>query len=126
MRIKQLKVDMNELSLGMFVSGLDRPWSQTPFPLQGFYLRDLEELNKLKSLCSYVFIDLEKGRGPISSRLIRRDAMPISGLKIVARESASTALTEPVSIRRSAVLKNLSLKKTPQKLYSQNWTLFLA
>jgi hypothetical protein len=41
--IKQVKVDVNELSLGMFVSGLDRPWSQTPFPLQGFYLRDLQE-----------------------------------------------------------------------------------
>lgn len=118
MRIKQIKVDMNELSLGMFVSGLDRPWSQTPFPLQGFYLRDLEELNKLKSLCSYVFIDIEKGRGPISSRLIRRDAAPISGLKIVARESASTALTEPVAplkIHRNLYSEVVPLQKEVKK-----------
>ncbi|MEX1033279.1 MAG: DUF3391 domain-containing protein, partial [Cellvibrionaceae bacterium] len=38
MAIKQVKVDVNELTIGMFISGLDRPWSQTPFPLQGFYI----------------------------------------------------------------------------------------
>jgi HD-GYP domain-containing protein (c-di-GMP phosphodiesterase class II) len=67
--IKQVKVDVNELTIGMFVSGLDRPWSQTPFPLQGFYLRDLGEINQLKALCNYVFIDIEKGRGPIAANL---------------------------------------------------------
>ena len=37
MSVKQIKVDVNEITVGMFVSGLDRPWTQTPFPLQGFY-----------------------------------------------------------------------------------------
>lgn len=69
MGIKQVKVDVNELTIGMYVSGLDRPWSQTPFPLQGFYLRDLGEINQLKALCNYVYIDVEKGRGPISANL---------------------------------------------------------
>lgn len=69
MGIKQVKVDVNELTIGMYVSGLDRPWSQTPFPLQGFYLRDLGEINQLKALCNYVFIDVEKGRGPIAANL---------------------------------------------------------
>lgn len=69
MAIKQVKVDVNELTIGMYVSGLDRPWSQTPFPLQGFYLRDLGEINQLKALCNYVYIDVEKGRGPISANL---------------------------------------------------------
>ena len=73
MGIKQVKVDVNELSLGMYVSGLDRPWSQTPFPLQGFYLRDLQEVNQLKSLCNYVYIDVERGRGPIAANLKKLD-----------------------------------------------------
>jgi len=67
--IKQVKVGVNELTIGMFVSGLDRPWSQTPFPLQGFYLRDLGEINQLKALCNWVYIDVEKGRGPIAANL---------------------------------------------------------
>lgn len=118
MRVKQIKVDMNELSLGMFVSGLDRPWSQTPFPLQGFYLRDLGELNKLKSLCSYVYIDIEKGRGPISSRLIRRDVPSISGLRAVPRESATATLAEPVAplkIHRNFYHEVVPLQKEVKK-----------
>jgi len=63
--IKQVKLNVNELTIGMYVSGLDRPWSQTPFPLQGFYLRDLSEITRLKSLCNHVYIDVEKGRGPV-------------------------------------------------------------
>jgi hypothetical protein len=26
----------------MYVSRLDRPWIETPFPLQGFYVKDLQ------------------------------------------------------------------------------------
>lgn len=95
MGIKQVKVDVNELSLGMYVSGLDRPWSQTPFPLQGFYLRDLNEVNQLKSLCNYVYIDVERGRGPIASKLQRLDKTGKS--KTIVRERDNATLTEPVA-----------------------------
>ncbi len=67
MAIKQIKLDVNELAIGMFISGLDRPWSQTPFPLQGFYIRDLEELKQLKTHCKHVYIDVVKGRGPVAA-----------------------------------------------------------
>lgn len=68
MGVKQVKVAVNDLALGMFISGLDRPWTQTPFPLQGFYLRDLSEVNQLKHYCSYVYIDVQKGKAPIGAR----------------------------------------------------------
>ncbi|RYZ95512.1 MAG: DUF3391 domain-containing protein, partial [Moraxellaceae bacterium] len=97
MGIKQVKVDVNELSLGMYVSGLDRPWSQTPFPLQGFYLRELQELNQLKSICNHVYIDVERGRGPIASNLKKLDK-PIVKTKIVAgRERDNAILNEPIA-----------------------------
>lgn len=69
MGIKQVKIGVNELTIGMFVSGLDRPWTQTPFPLQGFYIREMDELRQLKVLCQWVIIDTEKGRGPIGAKL---------------------------------------------------------
>ncbi|MBE8716261.1 HD-GYP domain-containing protein [Cellvibrio polysaccharolyticus] len=69
MGIKQVKLNVNELTIGMYVSGLDRPWSQTPFPLQGFYLRDLDEINRIKTICNHVYIDVEKGRGPVAVNL---------------------------------------------------------
>jgi HD-GYP domain-containing protein (c-di-GMP phosphodiesterase class II) len=98
--IKQVKVDVNELTIGMFVSGLDRPWSQTPFPLQGFYLRDLGEINQLKALCNYVFIDTEKGRGPIAANL--KTPPPSSAKKTSTRERVSsfTEAVAPLKIQR--------------------------
>lgn len=69
MGIKQLKVDVNELTVGMFVSGLDRPWTQTPFPLQGFYIRDINEIRDLKAHCRHVYIDVAKGSGPVAAKL---------------------------------------------------------
>ncbi len=99
MGIKQVKVDVNELTIGMFVSGLDRPWSQTPFPLQGFYLRDLGEINQLKALCNYVFIDTEKGRGPIAANL---KTITPSGKKPSPRERerAFNETVAPLKIQR--------------------------
>jgi hypothetical protein len=90
--IKQVKVDVNELSLGMYVSGLDRPWSQTPFPLQGFYLRELQEVNQLKSLCNHVYIDVEKGRGPITSNLYRATKRQSASAKMPSATKLSPRL----------------------------------
>ncbi|MFT5083896.1 MAG: HD-GYP domain-containing protein (c-di-GMP phosphodiesterase class II) [Lentisphaeria bacterium] len=69
MGIKQIKVEVNELTVGMFVSGLDRPWTQTPFPLQGFYVRDMHEIMELKVHCSHVYIDIVKGSSPVKTKL---------------------------------------------------------
>lgn len=95
MGIKQIKLNVSELAIGMYVSGLDRPWSQTPFPLQGFYLRELSEISHLKSLCNHVYIDAEKGRGPVSTKLQSIDSKTprtknLSGAK-------ASFLTEPVA-----------------------------
>ena len=69
MGIKQIKLDVNEVTIGMFISGLDRPWTQTPFPLQGFYVRDLEEIRELKAHCRHVYIDVIKGNAPLKTNL---------------------------------------------------------
>ncbi len=97
--IKQVKVDVNELTIGMFVSGLDRPWSQTPFPLQGFYLRDLGEINQLKALCNYVYIDIEKGRGPIAANL-KTIAPAAKKTSTRERVSSFTETVAPLKIQR--------------------------
>lgn len=95
MGIKQIKLEVNELSLGMYVSGLDRPWTQTPFPLQGFYLREMDQINQLKALCAYVYIDVEKGRGPIASNL--KTISPTIKNKIVAKDKERPSAMEPVA-----------------------------
>lgn len=116
MGIKQVKLNVNELTIGMYVSGLDRPWSQTPFPLQGFYIRDLGEITQLKTLCNHVYIDVEKGRGPVSANL---KTLTQGRVKGAGREPHKNSfLTEPVAplkIQRNLYREVQPLQKEVKK-----------
>jgi len=58
MKLKEVAVD--DLQLGMYVSKLDRPWTETPFIFQGFILRDQKQIDVMKQHCHHVFVDPEK------------------------------------------------------------------
>jgi HD-GYP domain-containing protein (c-di-GMP phosphodiesterase class II) len=60
--LKTLKVSTSDLQIGMFVSGLDRPWLDTPFFTQGFVIENQEDINRLQNYCESVFIDSRRGR----------------------------------------------------------------
>ena len=47
MSTQRLKIEVNSLKEGMFVADLDRPWHETPFPLQGFYIRQDDDIKAL-------------------------------------------------------------------------------
>ena len=55
------KVSTANLKVGMYISKLDRPWMQTPFLIQGFFIKDKAEIIQLVEYCEYVFIDTELG-----------------------------------------------------------------
>lgn len=61
------KVDCSDLEVGMYVVDLDRPWNlapfEPPFDIQGFTIRYESEISKVQSLCRYVYIDPELGKG---------------------------------------------------------------
>jgi len=65
----EIKIDVQELSIGMFVSKLDRPWEETPYPLQGFFVSDERHKEKLAKYCQFVFIDTVKGSKPKKDQL---------------------------------------------------------
>ena len=68
MSLQQLKVFIHELEVGMFVSALDKPWAETPFPIQGFMIKSLADASRVKAYCDYVYIDVAKGRIPPRSK----------------------------------------------------------
>ncbi|HEY7773135.1 MAG TPA: DUF3391 domain-containing protein [Marinagarivorans sp.] len=92
MGVKQVKVDVSEVTIGMFVSGLDRPWTQTPFPLQGFYVRDLDEINLLKSHCRHIYIDVLKGARPAKASL-KTLSSPARPTRAAVKASAGDKVT---------------------------------
>lgn len=55
------KVSTANLKVGMYVSKLDRPWVQTPFLIQGFFIEEDNDISKLVEYCEYVHIDIEMG-----------------------------------------------------------------
>ena len=59
-QVKTTKVYVHQVEPGMYVSGLDRPWLETPFYLQGFMVRNTSEVQKLALYCDYVYIDYNK------------------------------------------------------------------
>lgn len=58
----QQKIPVNQLQVGMYVSDLDRPWCETPFPIQGFYVRSVADVESLESYCKYIYIDVAPAR----------------------------------------------------------------
>ena len=68
MSLQQLKVFIHELEVGMFVSALDKPWAETPFPIQGFMIKSLADASRVKAYCDYVYIDVAKGASPMDLR----------------------------------------------------------
>lgn len=52
-----LKLETSQLKLGMFVAELDRSWLDTPFLIQGVLVDSNEDLDTLRRLCQYVYVD---------------------------------------------------------------------
>jgi putative nucleotidyltransferase with HDIG domain len=55
-----VKVNTTDLQLGMYISALDRPWLEVPFPMQGFKLESDKDISQVQTYCEYVFVDTHK------------------------------------------------------------------
>ncbi len=53
-------MNVADLQIGMFVCRLDRPWEDTPFPLQGVELNSREDIDTLRRLCQVVYVDAHR------------------------------------------------------------------
>jgi len=60
----EVRISVKGLESGMYVSRLDRPWLETPFPLEGLLVASAEELQQLRNVCAHVYIDTSRGRAP--------------------------------------------------------------
>ena len=68
MELREIPVE--ELTFGMYVSKLDRPWTETPFVFQGFVLTSEKQLDVLRKRCKKVFVDPEKADMSVITKVI--------------------------------------------------------
>ncbi len=57
---KRVKIDAADITPGMYVAQLDRPWLETPFLFQGFEVREESEIDQLRHYCQHVYVDLKR------------------------------------------------------------------
>jgi len=82
----EIEIDVQNVKLGMFVARLDRPWLGTPFPFQGFWVRNMEAVDQLRLLCRSVWVrtdhlgrataSVEPGEAAWVDRTVRAEREP--------------------------------------------------
>ncbi len=106
--IQQVKVEVNDLIVGMYVSGLDKPWSQTPFPLQGFFIRQPDEIDQLRLYCKYVLIDVQRGKQPVAVKHAALEKKGEPGAEGRQRQQISAS---PLKLRHNFYSDPVPLRK---------------
>ncbi len=67
----KIKIDIDQVTIGMYIAELDRPWLESPFLFQGFVVEDEAELEKLRESCNFVFVDdIKSESSPELKRLV--------------------------------------------------------
>jgi len=66
--LRTLKIATADLEIGMYVSGLDRPWLDTPFATQGLFIQSAREIEQLRQYCDHVLVDRRRSVQPDAYR----------------------------------------------------------
>ena len=93
MALHQVKVVVDDLQVGMYVAALDRPWVETPFPLQGFFIAGPVDIESLRPWCRHVYVDVERGTAP-------RPRAPSSGPRAAPLKIHRNAYPARTTLRR--------------------------
>jgi len=95
----------------MYVSKLDRPWTETPFVFQGFVLKTEKQIDVLKQHCKHVFVDPEKEDLSEIAKANAEELAKIRGTTVYT-EAASVEVELPRAqtayTRTTAVVEELS------------------
>ena len=107
--VRYAKVDVRDLQIGMYVVELDRPWIETPFLVEGFIVKSVEELEVLGGLCRYVYVDTGRSRpfhkpnsglSPTKRALTKERLEKVLNVPITPYEDTATFDTELESANR--------------------------
>ncbi len=117
MAVNSKKIEVKLLVKGMYVSRLDRPWIDTPYPIEGFYIQNDQDIEQLNRFCQHVYIDIDLTRLKVSKQDLELTFHADPALKPVINATESVAAGQKTlsSIRDKVTLKRKTLypKRTP-------------
>lgn len=76
--LKRIPLPVDQLTIGMYVAELDRPWVETSFVFQGFEIKTEKEIRTIKDVCNYVYVDTTKRKKNVQT--------PVTFKRVVATE----------------------------------------
>ena len=110
--VVEKKITVKQLQIGMYVNRLDRPWTETPFLFQGFYIRDDAEIAELRRYCKYVYIDAEQSPNPDLSTSSEHNDQK----KVTARtDTATVDVASAYSVAETALNEELIVAEKSHK-----------
>jgi HD-GYP domain-containing protein (c-di-GMP phosphodiesterase class II) len=89
--IEKVKIPVGELEPGMYVCELDRPWLDSPFLFQGFTLNNWEDVEEVRRVCRFVYIDRRRSRPDVR--------LPPAGRPLRTPEGGSDRVYERIPSR---------------------------
>lgn len=119
MELLEKEIASADLQVGMYVSRLDRPWNETPFPLQGVMVQTRDDIVEIQRLARRVWIDIEKSTGEVALQLqslkpAGARASGGSGMRVArtqqdfdAEVSRGGAMLQQVSTRAAGMMDRL-------------------
>jgi HD-GYP domain-containing protein (c-di-GMP phosphodiesterase class II) len=92
---KMIKVLVGDLKVGMYVDRLDRPWTETRFMYQGFFIRNEETAEELRRVCKFVFVDMHHHDDEARP-------MPRAGERYAVTQSVEKEIVQAKAIHKEA------------------------
>jgi len=105
---KKLQVECADLTIGMYVCELDRPWLDSPFLLQGFYIKDNDDIDAVRGICKHVYVD----------KIVERDMLTNNLPSASSAMLLSTRVVNPVATKpgvRVSRVAGETQRNKPQK-----------
>jgi putative nucleotidyltransferase with HDIG domain len=114
-----VEIPTEQLRTGLYISRLDRPWTDTPFLFQGFVVENDEQLQTLRRLCKVVYVEVSRDEAEeLKSASMRatsctRPRAPERSDPLVELSTDAAALVDCVPVKDPVSLKTeLSLATT--------------
>ncbi|MBB3229772.1 HD-GYP domain-containing protein [Halomonas stenophila] len=119
-----INIPASELKIGMYVAGLDRPWLETPFPLEGVLIATESDIKEVRKYASTVYISVEESYNfpspPTRHTAFKLEGKPLTETGDRAKIKASPCVGKEI---RRIKEEHSGAKGMIKKLMSdkQNW-----
>jgi len=109
--LKKVKVFSEDLQIGMFVSELDKDWSESTFLLQGFTIESNEDIEAVMSQCKFVYVDFRSDSQFKSYRLATSSSTSFKEKNADTHEAKSNFLQNKMAPAATRFRKSSQLMK---------------